>query len=189
MSLKIILIYLVLYGTPTFPQHCNHEIETLNFFLQASNYVDSHANKNSHASSGRVVPCFLSTSQMKNSFVLFTKGKNGVEWVKAINCEMDSVLRDETWTPVSRSNDWKILTTEWVFRCKGALDENSIKVEKYKARLVSRGLEQVHRTNHSETFAPVVTFTTLCLFFGMVAVEDFKLHQMDVKTALLHGKL
>lgn len=66
--------------------------------------------------------------------------------------------------------------TKLVFKRKEASDENSNKCEKDKARMGTRGFEQVHGVHCDETFAPAVKFTLLCLFHAIVAVEDLKLH-------------
>ena len=40
-----------------------------------------------------------------------------------------------------------------------------------------------------ETFAPVARYTTIRTIISLVAVFEWKLHQMDVKTAFLNGKI
>ena len=38
-------------------------------------------------------------------------------------------------------------------------------------------------------FAPVARYTTIRLIIALVASQGWNLHQMDVKTALLHGSI
>jgi hypothetical protein len=40
-----------------------------------------------------------------------------------------------------------------------------------------------------ETFSPVVKMTSIRTILGLVAVEEFYLEQLDVKTTFLHGDL
>lgn len=62
-------------------------------------------------------------------------------------------------------------------------------IEKYKARLVAKGYTQIEGEDLNETFASVAKMTIVkCLLIAAVA-KGWKLHQMDVSNALLHGEL
>ena len=62
-------------------------------------------------------------------------------------------------------------------------------VEKYKARFVARGFTQKEAIDYDETFAPVARYTTIRTIISLTAVFRWKLHQMDVKTTFLNGKI
>ncbi len=62
-------------------------------------------------------------------------------------------------------------------------------MERYKAILVARGFTQTYGLDYNETFALVAKFTSLCCILTLAALEDMEIHQMDVKTAFLNGKL
>lgn len=53
----------------------------------------------------------------------------------------------------------------------------------YKARLVTRGFQQIHGIDYEETLAPAIKFKPLRLFHATVVIQDLELHQMNVKTA------
>lgn len=82
--------------------------------------------------------------------------------------------------------DHKPLKTKWVFRIKPNEDG---KPSKYKARLVVKGFLQKYGIDYEETFAPVAKLTTIRIVLAVGVQTGLFFHQMDVKTAFLHGDL
>ncbi|GJZ36084.1 retrovirus-related pol polyprotein from transposon TNT 1-94 [Tanacetum coccineum] len=78
----------------------------------------------------------------------------------------------------------KIIGTKWVFRNK--LDENGI-VSQNKARLVAQGYNQQEGIDYDETYAPVARLRSIRILLAYACALDFKLFQMDVKSAFLDG--
>ncbi|GJR14652.1 retrovirus-related pol polyprotein from transposon TNT 1-94 [Tanacetum coccineum] len=74
--------------------------------------------------------------------------------------------------------------TKWVFRNK--LDENGI-VSRHKARLVAQGYNQQEGIDYDETYAPVARLESIRILLAYACALDFKLFQMDVKSAFLNG--
>ena len=68
------------------------------------------------------------------------------------------------------------------------LDANGT-VTRNKARLVAQGYRQEEGIDYDETFAPVPRLKAIRLFLAYAAHKDFKVFQMDVKSAFLNGKL
>lgn len=130
-----------------------------------------------------------SSPEEKLTFSAATKGENSSKWVPAIQSEIDSIRKNNIWTLVPRTEARNILSSKWIFKIKDALREDGTPHEKSKARIVTRGFQQKEGIDFAETFAPVVKFTTLRLFFALVAHFDLECHQMDVKTAFLNGDL
>lgn len=74
----------------------------------------------------------------------------------------------------------------WVYKIKrGPQGE----VARYKARWVVRGFEQREGIDFNETFASVVKPMSYKAIFALAAALDWKLEQMDVKTAFLYGNV
>ena len=80
----------------------------------------------------------------------------------------------------------KLVRCKWVYRTKYALDGS---VERLKERLVAKGFSQVEGIDYNETFAPVAKMSSICLVLSLAALHNWEFHQMDVKSAFLHGDL
>ncbi|GKE84899.1 retrovirus-related pol polyprotein from transposon TNT 1-94, partial [Tanacetum coccineum] len=73
---------------------------------------------------------------------------------------------------------------ENVFRNK--LDENGI-VSQNKARLVAQGYNQQEGIDYDKTYAQVARLESIRILLVYVCVLDFRIFQMDVKSAFLNG--
>jgi hypothetical protein len=61
--------------------------------------------------------------------------------------------------------------------------------QKNKARLVVKCYSQVEGFDFDETFAPVARLESICILLAYATHHDFKLYQMDVKSAILNGPM
>ncbi|GJS29737.1 retrovirus-related pol polyprotein from transposon TNT 1-94 [Tanacetum coccineum] len=77
-----------------------------------------------------------------------------------------------------------IIGTKWVYSYK--LDENGV-VSRNKARLVDQGYCQQEGIDYDETYAPVARLESIRILLAYACALDFKLFQMDVKSAFLNG--
>nr|GEX20175.1 retrovirus-related Pol polyprotein from transposon TNT 1-94 [Tanacetum cinerariifolium] len=77
-----------------------------------------------------------------------------------------------------------VIGTKWVFRNK--LDETGI-VSRNKARLVAQGYNQQEGIEYDETYALVARLESIRILLAIACTNDFKLYQMDVKSAFLNG--
>ncbi|GJU49677.1 retrovirus-related pol polyprotein from transposon TNT 1-94 [Tanacetum coccineum] len=66
------------------------------------------------------------------------------------------------------------------------LDENGI-VSQNKARLVAQGYNQQEGIDYDETYVPVARLESIRILLASACALDFKLFQMDVKSAFLNG--
>ena len=88
------------------------------------------------------------------------------------------------WELVSKPKDHTIIGTKWIFRNK--LDESGT-IIRNKARLVAQGYNQEEGIDFDETFAPVARLEAIRMLLAFACFRDFKLYQMDVKSAFLNG--
>ncbi|KAK1653183.1 hypothetical protein QYE76_070988 [Lolium multiflorum] len=110
------------------------------------------------------------------------------DWVIAMQEELECFTRNEVWSLVERPKDHRInvIGTKWVFKNKQ--DENGI-VIRNKARLVAQGFAQIEGMDFEDTFAPVARLEAIRLLLAFASFHNFKLYQMDVKSAFLNGPL
>jgi hypothetical protein len=54
-------------------------------------------------------------------------------------------------------------------------------VERYKARLVARSVQQTQGGDYDEIFAPVAHMTSVRTLIAVAASQSWKISQMDVK--------
>ncbi|MBW0543090.1 hypothetical protein O181_082805 [Austropuccinia psidii MF-1] len=107
-------------------------------------------------------------------------------WVASIQNELTSLERHGVLEEVPYDGSFQLLNTIWVFREKTDSSGNPVEA---KAWLCVKGFLQVENLDFHETFAPTGWLSTLCFLLGYCAAKDLDLHQMDVKTAFLHGNL
>ena len=108
------------------------------------------------------------------------------DWVSAMQEELNQFDRQKVWKLVPRPKDKSVIGTRWVFRNK--LDEDGI-VTRNKARLVAKGYSQEEGIDYDETYAPVARLEAIRMFLAFAAHSNFKVYQMDVKSAFLNGEL
>ena len=107
------------------------------------------------------------------------------DWVMAMQEELNNFTRNEVWSLVERPKQ-NVIGTKWVFRNKE--DEYGV-VTRNKARLVAKGFTQIEGLDFGETYAPVARLESIRILLAFAAHHDFKLFQMDVKSAFLNGPL
>src|SRR6266542_1107215 len=99
--------------------------------------------------------------------------------------ELNNFTRNEVWSLMERSKQ-NVIGTKWVFRNKQ--DENSV-VTRNKARLVAQGFTQIEGLDFGETYAPVARLESIRILIAFATHHNFKLYQMDVKSAFLNGPI
>ena len=109
-----------------------------------------------------------------------------VSWMKAMQEEMHSLLKNDSYELVELPKGRKALRNKWVFKLKKDSDG---KLLKYKARLVVKGFGQKKGIDFDEIFSPVVKMSSIRVVLSLTASLDLELEQLDVKTAFLHGDL
>ena len=99
--------------------------------------------------------------------------------------ELNNFTRNEVWSLVECPKQ-NVIGIKWVFRNKQ--DENG-KVTRNKARLVAQGYTQIEGLDFGETYAPIARLESIRILLSYATHHDFKLYQMDVKSAFLNVQI
>ena len=119
------------------------------------------------------------------SFKEAMRSSKAPQWSEAANKEMESILKNKTWTLTDPPPGRKVIGCKWVFKEK-TQDGN---VVKHKARLCAQGFSQVKGVDYNDTFSPVVRLNTIRILFGFAAQRDLDIYHYYVDSAFLQSEL
>jgi hypothetical protein len=110
--------------------------------------------------------------------------KDKDKWHAAIEDELKSHHKNNTWSVIQRTDDMNVIGSKWVFKIKRDKDGHP---SKYKARLVAKGYDQQYGIDYLETFAPVLKYKSLRIMLALALFMNANIEQLDVKTAFLNA--
>jgi len=109
------------------------------------------------------------------------------DWLEAMHEELNNFKFNNVWELVEKPKECRnVIGTKWIFKNKQ--DEHGI-VVRNKARLVAQGYSQIEGIDFGETYAPVARLESIRILLAYASSHNFKLQQMDVKSAFLNGPL
>ena len=116
----------------------------------------------------------------------FPEAMGNKKWKDALDEEKKAIKKNDTWELASLPKGHKAVDVKWVYKAKkNAKGE----VERHKARLVAKGYSQRACIDYDEVFALVAWLETVRLIISFLAQNNWRIHQMDVKSAFLNGVL
>ncbi len=92
------------------------------------------------------------------------------KWKVAMEEEMDSLAKNNTWDLVELPEGRSVVGCKWVFKLKRKVDGS---IERYKARLVAKGYSQVEGIDFHEIFSPVVKLVSIRTVLALTALLNF----------------
>ncbi|GJU38292.1 retrovirus-related pol polyprotein from transposon TNT 1-94 [Tanacetum coccineum] len=124
--------------------------------------------------------CFISTIEPKN----VNEALKDESWIIVMQEELNQFVTNDVWELVPQPKNMTVIETKWVYRNK--LDKNGV-VSQNKARLVAQCYNQQKDIDYDETYALVARLESIRITLAYACALDFKLFQMDVKSASLNG--
>src|SRR5712672_41090 len=126
----------------------------------------------------------LATTYVGRDLASYTEAIKSVDakqWNDTCQYEIDTLHKNDTWELVDLPPGQKSIKSKWVFKLKAD--------GRYHAHLVAKGFTQIPGIDYDETFSPVAHFESLRLLLALAALEDWEIHQMDIKSVFLNGVL
>ncbi|KAK1677510.1 hypothetical protein QYE76_038358 [Lolium multiflorum] len=106
------------------------------------------------------------------------------DWLEAMHEELNNFKRNKVVEKPKGCHN--VIGTKWIFKNK---QDEFGNVVRNKARLVAQGFSQVEGIDFGETYAPVARLESIRILLAYASHHNFKLQQMDVKSAFLNGPL
>lgn len=116
----------------------------------------------------------------------YDEASQSKEWREAMEEEINALNQNETWELVRQPAKVQPISCKWVYKVKTRPNGS---VERYKALLVAWGFSHKYRLDYDETFSPIAKITTVRALLALATSKCWRLWQMDVKNAFLHGEL
>ena len=110
-------------------------------------------------------------------------------WASATEKEMQAIRDFKTWHECDINEVQKagghVLSTKWVFKVKRKADGT---IDRYKARIVVRGFEQIFLQDYDIVYSPVASLDHVRGIFALASAFNLRLRTEDVPNAFLNGQ-
>ncbi|KAL0373560.1 UNVERIFIED_CONTAM: Retrovirus-related Pol polyprotein from transposon RE1 [Sesamum radiatum] len=116
----------------------------------------------------------------------FSQANQHDEWRKAMQLELHELELNQTWDLTTLPKGKKAIGSRWIYKLKLLLDG---KIDRYKARLVTKGYTQIEGIDYFDSFSPIAKTVTVRLFLAITSSHSWPISQLDVNNAFLHGHL
>jgi hypothetical protein len=95
------------------------------------------------------------------------------------------IMNNDVWEIVPRPKDKSVVSSKWIYKIKHAVDGS---IDKYKAIFVTQDFS--HKgVDYEETFSLIACYTSIHAVIYIATQMGWKIHQIDVKTTFLIGKI
>lgn len=104
-------------------------------------------------------------------------------WYDVVKEGMKSLTKNQVLDLIHLPKRVVAIDCKWIFKTKRESHSN---VERYKAKLVTKGFTQIEGIDYHETFSPVSEKDVFRIIVALVAYFNLELHEMNVKIAFLN---
>eukprot|EP00253_Pinus_taeda_P019494 PITA_19494 len=116
----------------------------------------------------------------------YDEAKEYEEWRNAMNEEYNSIMKNDTRELTELHKNKVPIGCKWLYKSKFNTDGS---IDKHKAILVAKRYSQKKGIDYEDTFAPVANLSTIRIMIALTTKYNWKMHQLDVKSAFLNGEL
>nr|KAJ0191367.1 hypothetical protein LSAT_V11C800409060 [Lactuca sativa] len=116
----------------------------------------------------------------------YLEAANNRVWGEPMKKEIESIIKNDTWELTILPKGHKPIGLKWVYKLKKDVKG---KLVKHKVRVVAKGYVQMKGVNFEEDFVSVARIEMVRVILALAATEVWKVHHLDIKSALLHGVL
>ncbi|XP_070055062.1 uncharacterized mitochondrial protein AtMg00820-like [Nicotiana tomentosiformis] len=111
---------------------------------------------------------FSSPTEPRN----FKEASQNQRWIEAMQYEVDALEQNHTWELVDLPDGKQTVGSKWVYKVKY---KPNGEVNKYKARLVTKGYTQQEGLDYHETFSPISKMVTVRTLISVAASKNWPL--------------
>ncbi len=116
----------------------------------------------------------------------YLKAFNSKGWDHAMAQEMDSILKNRTWSLVGLLLWKKLINVQWVYDIKATFDG---KLDKFKVKLVAKTYEQKTKFDLDEIFVLVIQCNAMRSVMALLIHKKCELLYLDVKMVFFNGDM
>lgn len=112
--------------------------------------------------------------------MLYFQGSQDMQWVEAMDQELQTLEKNQTWNLTSLSKEKKAIDSKWVYK----VEFKPIReVDRFKDCLVTNKYNQVEGVDYKDRFSPVAK---IHVFIAITTVKVWLIFQLDVNNAFLY---
>nr|GEW00217.1 retrovirus-related Pol polyprotein from transposon TNT 1-94 [Tanacetum cinerariifolium] len=116
----------------------------------------------------------------------FKQAAQDARWREAMQKEVKALKKNDTWNLEYLPKGKQAIDLKWVYKIKFKPNGD---VERYKARLFSKGFTQMEGVDYHDTFALVAKLVTVRTLLAIAVKRDWIIHKLDENNTLMHGDL